>query len=129
MTKVEKDRILLELYSLYNKSSYGEIQIDTIRNNILFIKNSEAEVEGKLMFLYNEGLVKFEYKPITGSHSEIIEIRIRGGIRFTEKGFDYLKELRKNKFVKFWELLYKFILPIGYLIDILWKIIAIFQKK
>jgi hypothetical protein len=127
MTTNEKNEMLLKLYSLYNKSLYGEIQLEDTQKNITF--NNDEEIKSRLMNLHDEGLIKFEYKPITGDHGQTIEIRIKGGIRFTEKGFDYLKELRKNKFVKFWELLYKFILPIGYLIDILWKGIAIFQKK
>jgi len=127
MTKVEKDRTLLELYSLYNKSLYGEIQLEDIQKNITF--NNDEEIKSSLMNLHDEGLIKFEYKPITGDHGQTIEIRIKGGIRFTEKGFDCLKELRKSKLVKFREFLYKTLLPLALLTDIVAHIIAFLQKK
>lgn len=123
MTISEKNKMLIELYSLYNKSPFGEIPLNDIKGD------NVDEIKQKLMFLYNEGLVTFEYKPLYGDNRQLTEIRIKGGVKFTEKGFDYLKELRKNKFLKFWEVFYKWIAPIGYLIDILWKIIAIFQRK
>jgi len=120
MTIGEKNETLLELYSLYNKSPFGEISLKDIQGN------NVDEISQKLMFLYNEGLVKFEYKPKLGNDTQLIQVVIKGGVTFTEKGFDYLKELRKNKLIKFWELLYKFILPIGYLIDFLQKYIPKF---
>jgi hypothetical protein len=123
MTTSEKNKMLIELYSLYNRSPFGEISLHDIKGN------NVDEIKQKLMFLYNEGLVTFEYKPLYGDNRQLTEIRIKGGVKFTEKGFDYLKELRKNKFLKFWEVFYKWIAPIGYLIDVLWKIIAIFQRK
>jgi len=128
MTKGEKDRILLELYSLYNKSLYGVIELNVIENNALIANIAKNDgIESVLIKLHKEGLLNFEYKSITGQNGKIIEIRIRGGVNFTEKGFDYLKELRKNKFLKFWELLYKYILPIGYTIDIVYTVFLFFK--
>jgi hypothetical protein len=127
MTTNEKNEMLLELYSLYNKSLYGEIQLEDTQKNITF--NNDEEIKSRLMNLYDEGLIKFEYKPITGDHGQTIEIRIKGGIRFTEKGFDYLKELRKSKLVKFREFLYNTLLPLALLTDIVAHIIAFLQKK
>jgi len=126
MTKVEKDRILLELYSLYNNSSRGELYLDDIRKNIT--SNNDKEIENRLVFLRNEGLIKFELgsQLVEQDEPPVIWILPSSGITFTEKGFDYLKELKKKKLVKIWELLYKFILPIGYLIDFLQKYIPKF---
>jgi len=101
MTTGEKNEMLLELYSLYNKSPFGEISLKDIQGN------NVDEISQKLMFLYNEGLVKFEYRPIPGNDTQLIQVRIKGGVTFTKKGFDYLKELRKSKFTKFGEILYK----------------------
>jgi hypothetical protein len=119
MTTKEKNKMLLELYSLYNKSPYGEILLEDIQGN------NVDEIGQKLMFLRNEGLIKFEHKPITGKNGEIIQVRIRGGITFTEKGFDYLKELRKNKLVKFREFLYQTLAPIAIIVDILVHLVQI----
>ena len=130
MTKEEKDRILLELYSLYNKSLYGVIELNVIKDNALIANIAKNDViESVLVKLHKEYLLNFVYKPITGQGGEIIDIRIVGGVNFTEKGFDYLKELRKNKFLKFWELLYKYVLPIGYVIDIVYTFFSFFQRK
>ncbi|MGC8757804.1 MAG: hypothetical protein ACP5QX_05085 [Caldisericaceae bacterium] len=121
MTKYEKNKMLLKLFSLYEKSPYGEVSLEEIENT--------KEVYQKLMFLYHEGFIIFEHKPITNEKGEITEVRIRGGIRFTEKGFDYLKELRRSKFVKFWEILYKVITPITVFIDLLIKIVNWLLKR
>jgi hypothetical protein len=123
MTTVEKNKMLLELFSLYERSPYGEVLLEDIRSN------NVDEINQKLMFLYNEGFVIFGHKPITGKNGEIIEVRINSGIRFTEKGFDYLKELRKSKFAKFWEFLYKVFAPIAIILDILARIFSWLLKK
>jgi len=130
MTKKEKDRILLELYSLYNKSLYGVIELNVIKNNALIANIAKNDgIESILMKLHEEYLLNFEYKLLPDQSGKIIEIRIKGGVNFTEKGFDYLKELRKNKFLKLWELLYKYVLPIGYVIDIVYTFFSFFQRK
>jgi hypothetical protein len=124
MTQSEKNKFLLELYSLYEKSSLGMIPLEEI-----YQRKDVYDFSKKLIALCNDGLVECKYKLISGQDGQSQAIIEGDGVRFTEKGFDYLKELRKNKFLRFWEVFYKCIAPIGYLIDILWKIIAIFQRK
>ncbi len=122
MTKSEKDKLMLKLYSLYEKSPFGEIPLDAIK-----IENNSDTLQ-KLLFLLNEGLIIFEHKTLRGAHGEIVDVRIGSGIRFTEKGFDYVKDLKRSKLSKLWEIIYKFLVPAEVILDFLTRLFVFIRK-
>ena len=113
---------MLKLYSLYEESPFGEIPLDVIRIE------SNSDTLQKLIFLLNEGFIIFEYKTLRGDHDKIADVRISSGIRFTEKGFDYVKELKRSKLSKLWEVVYKFLVPAGVILDFLTRLFTFIKK-
>lgn len=130
MKDKEKNSFFINLYKVFqNKSNFEVLYFEDIKNHFKHYNNKK--LIDLLLKLKSEDLIDFDEKRLKNESGKIVDIHIEN-IKFTEKGNLYYRDLTKNSFVKIlskvWEIIYKYIIPVGFIIDIILRILSYFRS-